>query len=76
MILWRPVGLHEMALIFDAEMKRFPPRLPDQPIFYPVLVEDYANQIAGSWNTKDPPFAGYPRWPPKAGHAWPPQNRP
>src|SRR5688572_11358965 len=59
MILWRPVGLHEMALIFDAEMKCFPPRLPEQPIFYPVLVEDCANQIAGAWNTKDPPFAGY-----------------
>ena len=31
----------------------FPPRLPHQPIFYPVLDEDYAVQIARDWNTKD-----------------------
>lgn len=31
-------------------MTAFPPRLPDQPIFYPVLNEDYAVQIARDWN--------------------------
>lgn len=31
-------------------MRAFPPRLPDQPIFYPVLNEDYAVQIARDWN--------------------------
>src|SRR5688572_27034915 len=59
MILWRPVGLREMALVFEAGMSGFPPRLPEQPIFYPVLVEEYADQIARTWNTKDEPFAGY-----------------
>ncbi|TIP39596.1 hypothetical protein [Mesorhizobium sp.] len=31
-------------------MREFPPRLPDQPIFYPVLTEAYAVQIARDWN--------------------------
>jgi len=31
-------------------MRAFPPRLPDQPIFYPVLSEDYARKIARDWN--------------------------
>lgn len=31
----------------------FPPRLPEQPFFYPVLNEEYATQIARDWNTKD-----------------------
>jgi len=31
-------------------MKRFPPRLPEQPIFYPVTTEDYAVKIARDWN--------------------------
>lgn len=31
---------------------RFPPRLPEQPIFYPVLNEAYATQIARDWNVK------------------------
>lgn len=48
--LWRPVGPEELALIADSGMKAFPPRLPDQPIFYPVLSEDYAVKIARDWN--------------------------
>lgn len=59
MILWRPVGMREMALVFEAGMRAFPPRLPEQPIFYPVLVEAYADQIASTWNTAEEPFAGY-----------------
>ena len=35
--LYRQVGLKEMALILQAEGEAFPPRLPEQPIFYPVL---------------------------------------
>ncbi len=31
-------------------MRAFPPRLADQPIFYPVLTEDYAVKIARDWN--------------------------
>ncbi|MEL6118725.1 MAG: ADP-ribosylation/crystallin J1 [Pseudomonadota bacterium] len=50
--LWRPVGPEELALIEKAGMKAFPPRLPEQPIFYPVLTEDYAVKIARDWNVK------------------------
>ena len=31
----------------------FPPRLPDQPIFYPVTNKEYALQIARDWNAKN-----------------------
>jgi hypothetical protein len=31
-------------------MRAFPPRLPEQPIFYPVLSEEYAIKIARDWN--------------------------
>ncbi len=48
--LWRPVGPKELALIEEAGMRAFPPRLPEQPIFYPVLTEDYAVKIARDWN--------------------------
>ena len=48
--LWRPVGPVELELIRNAGMRAFPPRLPDQPIFYPVLSEDYAVKIARDWN--------------------------
>lgn len=51
--LFRPVGQQELDLIEESGWKRFPPRLPLQPIFYPVLNEDYAVQIARDWNTKD-----------------------
>lgn len=48
--LWRPVGPAELALIEESGMTAFPPRLPDQPIFYPVTTEDYAVKIARDWN--------------------------
>lgn len=57
--LFRPVGLHELSLIWDSGMREFPPRLPHQPIFYPVANREYAIQIARDWNTKDSGFAGY-----------------
>ena len=50
--LWRPVGPAELKLIQDAAMKAFPPRLPEQPIFYPVTTEDYAIKIARDWNVR------------------------
>ncbi|MDP2274518.1 MAG: hypothetical protein Q8K32_27505 [Archangium sp.] len=59
MILYRPVGLEELVLIYRAEVRRFPPRLPEQPIFYPVLNVEYAEQIARDWNTKSGSMAGY-----------------
>ncbi|SIN59932.1 hypothetical protein SAMN02745824_0470 [Parasphingorhabdus marina DSM 22363] len=48
--LWRPVGPEELKLIEVAEMEAFPPRLPEQPIFYPVTTESYAVKIARDWN--------------------------
>lgn len=59
MIFYRPVGLKELELIAQAEFKAFPPRLPEQPIFYPVLNFEYAEQIARDWNTKSNSFAGF-----------------
>jgi hypothetical protein len=53
--LWRPVGPAELKLIEQSGMKAFPPRLPEQPIFYPVLTRDYAVKIARDWNV---PAAG------------------
>jgi len=51
-ILYRPVGPKELSLIVAAGYREFPPRLPDQPIFYPVINEEYAVQIARDWNVK------------------------
>jgi len=61
MILYRPVGVGELRLIAQAEFRAFPPRLPDQPIFYPVLTLEYARRIARDWNTGDAQsaFAGF-----------------
>jgi hypothetical protein len=60
-ILYRPVGQMELDLIRASGFREFPPRLPEQPFFYPVLTEEYAAHIARDWNTKDPRsgFAGY-----------------
>ena len=51
-MLWRPVGPEELCLIEATGMTAFPPRLPEQPIFYPVLSEAYAIKIARDWNVK------------------------
>jgi hypothetical protein len=48
--LFRPVGPEEFKLIVQSGYREFPPRLPGQPIFYPVLNEEYARQIARDWN--------------------------
>jgi hypothetical protein len=59
MILYRPVGLEELRLVYESGLTAFPPRLPEQPIFYPVLNTEYAAQIARDWNTKGASAAGY-----------------
>ena len=51
--LYRPTGEMELASIRASGWREFPPRLPEQPIFYPVLNEEYATQIARDWNTRD-----------------------
>jgi hypothetical protein len=50
--LYRPVGPEELALIRESGFRRFPPRFPQQPIFYPVISEAYATRIARDWNVK------------------------
>ena len=57
-ILYRPVGPKELELIVASGYRAFPPRLPEQPIFYPILNEEYARQIAREWNVPDS-GAGY-----------------
>lgn len=61
MILYRPVGQAEFELIAQTDFTRFPPRLPEQPIFYPVLNQQYAHEIAEKWNTRyaDSGYKGY-----------------
>jgi hypothetical protein len=60
-ILYRPVGQFELELIAASDFRAFPPRLAHQPIFYPVLTEAYAVEIARDWNTIDAAsgFSGY-----------------
>lgn len=51
--LYRPVGPKELELIAALEWRAFPPRLEWQPIFYPVMNEAYAIQIARDWNVPE-----------------------
>ena len=57
--LYRPVGPKELKLIESSGFSGFPPRLPEQPIFYPVTNEGYATQIARDWNTKEGDKLGF-----------------
>lgn len=50
--LYRPAGPEELALVAGSGYTRWPPRLPEQPIFYPVTNEQYAVEIARDWNVK------------------------
>ena len=59
-LLFRPVGQQELDLIQASGFTEFPSRLPEQPIFYPILNEGYAIQIARDWNAKhNPDKVGY-----------------
>lgn len=61
MRLYRPVGQAECDLIVESGFTAYPPRLPEQPIFYPVLNERYAREIAEKWNKRypDSQYTGY-----------------
>jgi hypothetical protein len=48
--LYRPVNQKELDRIKDSGWKKFPPRLMEQPIFYPVTNLEYARQISTQWN--------------------------
>jgi hypothetical protein len=67
-ILYRPVGPAELGLIRESGWKRFPPRLPEQPIFYPVTNEQYAIQIARDWNARDSGSGFVTRFAVRAGY--------
>jgi hypothetical protein len=51
--LWRPAGPQEIELVEASGWREWPPRLPGQPIFYPVLNQEYATMIARDWNVKE-----------------------
>lgn len=54
MILYRPVGPKELRLVETSGWRAWPRRLPEQPLFYPVLTFDYAEKIARDWNSTGP----------------------
>jgi len=51
MKLYRPTGFKELELVRDSGWRAWPPRLKDQPIFYPVTTFAYAEKIARDWNS-------------------------
>ena len=51
--MYRPTGPQELQLVADNNFSKWPPRLPEQPIFYPVTNEQYAIDISSDWNVKD-----------------------
>ncbi len=57
--LFRPMGSKELALVEASGFSAFPPRLSEQPIFYPVTNETYATEIARGWNTKEEDRLGF-----------------
>ncbi|HEV2135077.1 MAG TPA: hypothetical protein VGR47_12635 [Terracidiphilus sp.] len=59
MILYRPMDIEELRLLYETGMKGFPARKPEQPIFYPVLNLEYANEIAKRWNAEGQTRSGY-----------------
>ena len=46
MKLFKPVGLDELRLMYDANMRSFPSHVDHQPVFYPAPNLDYAVKIA------------------------------
>lgn len=61
-VLFRPVDPEELALLRQSSFTRWPPRLPEQPIFYPVTNEQYAAEIAEKWNVKDSGYGAVTRF--------------
>lgn len=51
-VMYRPTGPEELKLVAESGYKKWPPRLSEQPFFYPVTNEEYAKQIAMKWNVK------------------------
>ena len=53
------MDIEELRLVYEVGMKGFPPRKPEQPIFYPALNLEYANEIAKRWNAESQSASGY-----------------
>ncbi len=51
-ILYRPTGPKELEMVAASGYHHWPPRLPEQPIFYPVTNEEYAKEITIKWNVR------------------------
>lgn len=49
-VMYRPVGPSELVLLEQSDFRAWPPRRPDQPIFYPVTSAQYAREITTQWN--------------------------
>ncbi|MBV9493310.1 MAG: hypothetical protein JOZ54_03630 [Acidobacteria bacterium] len=60
--MFRPVGPAELALLEANGFTRWPPRLPEQPIFYPVTNYEYAAEIASKWNVAEHGFGAVTRF--------------
>ena len=58
-ILPRPIDMVELPSVYDTDLRLFPPRLLEQPIFYGVLHSRYARQIRCDWDAKSRSFVGY-----------------
>jgi hypothetical protein len=50
--VYRPIGPEEYELVRKNGFTAWPPRKPDQTIFYPVANEEYAVEITRCWNVK------------------------
>ncbi len=61
-VLYRPVGPEELELVRQSGFRRWPPRLPGQPIFYPVTNQAYAAEIASRWNVRDSGYGAVTRF--------------
>jgi hypothetical protein len=60
--LFRPTGPEELALLKESGFTQWPPRLPQQPIFYPVTNEQYAIEIASDWNVSESGFGCFTKF--------------
>tara|TARA_R110000764_G_scaffold156281_1_gene244195 strand:+ start:1562 stop:1909 length:348 start_codon:yes stop_codon:yes gene_type:complete len=49
---YRPTGQKELDLVIESSYTKWPPRLPEQPIFYPVTNKQYAIELT-QWNITD-----------------------
>jgi hypothetical protein len=61
-VLYRPIGPKELDLLQANGFTKWPPRLPEQPIFYPVTNEQYASEIAEKWNLKETGYGAVTRF--------------